>query len=49
MRRTLPALLVLLVFIVSAPVAWAQSQAANGAIEGTVRDGSGGVAHDPWG
>ena len=43
MRRTVPALLVLLVFIVSAPVAWAQSQAANGTIEGTVRDGSGGV------
>ena len=43
MRRTRPALLVLLVLIVSAPVAWAQSQAVNGTIEGTVRDGSGGV------
>jgi len=42
MRRTLPALVALFLLSASAP-ALAQSQAANGAIEGTVRDGSGAV------
>ena len=42
MRRTLPALLALLLMVSAQPAA-AQSQAANGAIEGTVRDNSGGV------
>jgi hypothetical protein len=42
MRRILPCLLALLLVVSAAP-ALAQSQAANGAIEGTVRDNSGGV------
>ena len=42
MRRILPSLLALLVMFSAVP-ALAQSQAANGAIEGTVRDSSGGV------
>jgi len=42
MRRILPSLLALLLVVSAAP-ALAQSQAANGAIEGTVRDNSGGV------
>ena len=42
MRRVLPAVLALLL-VVSAVPALAQSQAANGTIEGTVRDNSGGV------
>ena len=42
MRRILPFLLALLLMVSAVP-ALAQSQAANGAIEGTVRDNSGGV------
>jgi hypothetical protein len=42
MRRTVPFLLALLLILHALP-AFAQSQAANGAIEGTVRDNSGGV------
>jgi len=42
MRRILPCLLALLLIGAAVP-ALAQSQAANGAIEGTVRDSSGGV------
>jgi hypothetical protein len=42
MRRALPSLLALLL-VASAVPALAQSQAANGAIEGTIRDNSGGV------
>jgi hypothetical protein len=42
MRRTLPFVLALLLIAAAVP-ALAQSQAANGAIEGTVRDNSGGV------
>ena len=42
MRRILPSLLALLLTVSAVP-ALAQSQAANGAIEGTVRDDSGGV------
>ena len=42
MRRILPFLLALLLMVSAVP-ALAQSQAANGTIEGTVRDNSGGV------
>ena len=42
MRRVLSSVLALLLVASAAP-ALAQSQAANGAIEGTVRDSSGGV------
>ncbi len=42
MRRIVPSLLALLLMFSAVP-ALAQSQAANGAIEGTVRDNSGGV------
>jgi len=42
MRRILPFMLALLLMVSAVP-ALAQSQAANGAIEGTVRDNSGGV------
>ena len=43
MRRRRPALLMLVFVLICASPVFAQSQAANGSIEGTVRDGSGAV------
>jgi hypothetical protein len=42
-RRVAAALFVLLALVVAAPAAYAQSQATNGAIEGTITDASGAV------